>query len=79
MFELTVKNRAEKILLKDIPALRKAMTVGALFIIVGVMLSVTVHPYFLVLPLVVSGGLLLSGVGGFCPMAAVMEKLFDSK
>ena len=79
MFELTVKNRTEKILLKDIPALRKAMTVGALFIIAGVALSVTVHPYFLALPLLVSGGLLLSGVGGFCPMAAIMEKLFGGK
>ncbi len=79
MFELTVKNRAEKIMLKDIPALRKAMTVGALFIIVGVVLSVVVHTYFIALPLLVSGGLLLSGVGGVCPMAAIMEKLFRSK
>jgi hypothetical protein len=79
MFELTVKNQNEKVLLKNIPALRKAMTAGAVFIVIGIVLSVTVHQYFLALPLLVSGGLLLSGVAGVCPMAAIMEKFFGGK
>lgn len=75
MFSLTVNNRSEKVSLKDIPALRQAFLVGAIFIIAGVVLSVTVHSYFLILPLLVSVGLLLSALVGVCPMAAIMENM----
>lgn len=75
MFELTHRTHAEKISLKDLPALRQAFAVGAIFIIVGIGLGVTVSEYFLVLPLLVSFGLSLSAFLGVCPMASILERM----
>jgi hypothetical protein len=75
MFKLTIKNQAEKIALADIPALRQSFFGASVLIITGIVLSIMVHPYFIALPLLVSGGLLFSALAGWCPMAMIMEKM----
>jgi hypothetical protein len=75
MFELTIRGTEQKVALRDIPALRQTFVVASVAIIVGVALSITTHPYFLALPLVISGGLMFAGLVGWCPMATLMGKL----
>lgn len=79
MFKLTVKNQTEKIALADIPALRKSFALASLLIVIGVALSQSVHGAFLILPLLVSVGLMFSALSGWCPMALLMEKYFVKK
>lgn len=54
--------------------LRQALALGSLLVVTGIVLSYTVHPLFILLPLVVSGGLMLSAVAGWCPMIYFLEK-----
>ena len=64
-----------KVLLEHIPAFRQAFVVAALLILSGLFLSYSVHDYFLAVPIMVSGGLLFSGLVGWCPLALVLERM----
>jgi Protein of unknown function (DUF2892) len=79
MFKLTVKNQTEKVALADIPALRKSFAAASLMIVIGVALAQSIHGAFLILPLLVSVGLMFSALAGWCPMALLMEKYFVKK
>ena len=79
MFELKVKGQEAKVLLKNIPVLRQAFVLAGILIIVGTILGITIHQYFLALPLLVSGGLMFSGLVGWCPMAVMLGKLSCNK
>ncbi len=79
MFKLTVKNQSEKVMLADIPALRKSFAVASLMIVIGIALAQSLHGAFLILPLLVSVGLMFSSLSGWCPMAVLMEKYFVKK
>lgn len=75
MFELKVKGQVERVLLKDIPVLRQAFVLASVLILIGTILGIIIHPYFFALPLLVSGGLMFSGLVGWCPMAVLLGKL----
>ncbi len=75
MFELKVRGQVEKVLLKDILVLRQAFVLASVLIIIGTILGINIHPYFFVLPLIVSGGLMFSGLVGWCPMSVILSKL----
>lgn len=79
MFKLTVKNQSEKVALADIPALRKSFAVASLMIVIGIALAQNIHAAFLILPLLVSVGLMFSSLSGWCPMAVIIEKYFVKK
>lgn len=61
--------------LKTMRVLRQALALGSLLIVTGIVLSYTVHPLFILLPLIVSGGLMLSAVVGWCPMIYFLEHM----
>jgi predicted tellurium resistance membrane protein TerC len=75
MFKLTVKNQTEKVALADIPALRQSFAGASILIIIGVALAINGSMWFLILPAMVSVGLLFSSLAGWCPMAMIMEKM----
>lgn len=75
MFELHTKDLTEKVTLKNLPTLRQTFVVGSTFIIVGVTLGLLVHKAFFVLPLLVAGGLMVSGLFGICPMVLFLQKM----
>lgn len=75
MFELKVKGQEAKVLLKNIPVLRQAFVLASVLIIVGTILGITINQYFFALPLLVGGGLMFSGLVGWCPMAVMLGKL----
>lgn len=75
MFELTVRGKVEKVALRDIPVLRQAFVVAGFLILSGLVLGLLLHPGFLALPLLVSGGLIFSGLAGWCPMAVILSML----
>ena len=75
MFTLHTKNISEDITLRQLPTLRQSFIVASTLIIIGIILSVTVHQGFIALPLLVAGGLLFSGIVGFCPMAYFLQLL----
>lgn len=79
MFKLTVKNQIEKVELAHIPALRTSFALASLMIVIGVALAQSVHGAFLVLPLLVSVGLMFSALSGWCPMAVLVEKYIVKK
>ena len=79
MFKLTVKNQTEKVALADIPALRKSFVVASLMIVIGVALAQSIHGAFLILPLLVSVGLMFTALSGWWPIALLMEKYFVKK
>ena len=75
MFALQTKNISETVTLKQLPSLRQSFVVASVLIVLGVLLSQYVHPGFIALSLLVAGGLLFSGVVGFCPMAYIVQKM----
>ena len=79
MFKLTVKNQTEKVALADIPALRKSFALASLMIVIGVALAQSIHGAFLILPLLVSVGLMFTALSGWWPIALLMEKYFVKK
>lgn len=76
MFQLTIKNSNKTVLLSDIKALRISFVVAGLLVLGGAVATIFISQYFLILPMLVAGGLLFSGIIGFCPMAIFIEKLF---
>jgi hypothetical protein len=79
MFKLTVDNQAEKVELRDIPALRKSFAVASLMIVIGIALAQNVHKAFLLLPLMVSVGFMFTALSGWSPLVVLMEKYFVKK
>jgi len=79
MFPLSRKSTLEKITLGDIPALRGAFVVAATLILIGVAGVFFVSAWFLLLPIIVSGGLIFSATFGWCPMAALVEHIVVKK
>lgn len=75
IFKLTVKNQTEKIAISDIPALRQAFAIASFLIVVGVAFAINGSPFFLILPLIVSIGLLFTALAGWCPPASLLEKM----
>lgn len=73
MFKLKTKDIQESVTLKNLPTLRQAFVVASILIFVGLGLGYYLHQGFLLLPLLVGGGLLFSGVFGFCPMVHILQ------
>jgi hypothetical protein len=61
--------------LKNSGPMRQALVLGSLINLVGIILSVTVDPRYIVFSIIVSMGLLISGLIGWCPMAYFLEKV----
>jgi hypothetical protein len=79
IFKLTVNNQTEKIAISDIPALRKAFVFASLVIVIGIALAQSIHGAFLIMPLLVSVGLMFSAMSGWMPLAVIIEKYFLKK
>ena len=75
LFELSISNSQETVSIRQLPVLRQAFVFAGTVVLAGVLLSIFVHQYFLVLPLFVSGGLLFSGLSGYCPLIAILHLL----
>lgn len=75
MSTLKTKGITEAVSLKNLPTLRQAFILASGLIIAGYILESLVNPIFGWLPLVVAGGLLFSGVFGFCPMVYFLQLL----
>lgn len=59
-----------------VPSLfRQSFVVAAVLILSGIVLGYYVYPAFLLLSVLVSGGLLFSAVVGFCPMAIILRHM----
>lgn len=78
-FSIYIKNHTNPVQLADIPVLRQAFAVAAILILIGIAGYLYVHPLFILLPLMVSGGLLVSAVLGACPMVAFLQLLPGNK
>jgi len=48
---------------------------AGLFTLAGILLSLTVHPYWLILSGLVGANLVIFSVTGFCPMAGLLHAL----
>jgi hypothetical protein len=75
MSTLTTKGLTESVTLKNLPTLRQAFIVASSLIIAGYLLEYFVDPIFGWVPLLVAGGLMFSGLVGFCPMLYFLQKL----
>ncbi len=75
MYTLKTKGLTEPVTLKNLPTVRQAFVIAASIIVAGYVLGHVAHPGFNWLPLVVAGGLLFSGLSGFCPMVYFLQKL----
>ena len=72
--QLSIKNTEHTVELENIHSLRYSFMTASLMILGGIILSREVHPYFILLPLLVSFGLLFSGMFGWCPMSLIYER-----
>ncbi len=75
MFKLHTKGISETVTLKNLPTMRQAFVVASILIILGYVLGALVHPYFELLPLLVAGGLMFSGLSGVCPMVLLVQMM----
>lgn len=75
MSTLHTKGITEEVKLCNLPTLRQTFVVASLIIISGYILGYFVHPGFMVLPLLVAGGLMFSGIVGSCPMVNILQKI----
>ncbi len=75
MSTINTKGLTEEVTLKNLPTLRQAFITASALIIAGYVLGYFVHPMFMLLPLLVAGGLMFSGLVGFCPMVHMIQKL----
>jgi rhodanese-related sulfurtransferase len=58
-----------------LPLMRQVQIAAGLLVLVGVVLGVTVHPWFLALSAFVGAGLTFSGVTGYCGMAELLARM----
>jgi hypothetical protein len=68
---VVLKNKKEVVMNLD----RFVLAVGGSFIVVSVVLSVTLSPYWLFFTAFVGANLLQSAFTGFCPLAVILKKL----
>lgn len=61
--------------LMNLRVLRQAFGLAAILILTGVTGAHFINGYFLMLPLMVSGGLLFSSIVGWCPMIHILERM----
>ena len=61
--------------LKNLRVLRQAFGLAAILILTGLAGAYFINAYFLILPLMVSGGLLFSSIVGWCPMIHILERM----
>lgn len=71
----TITGESNNIALRNLSVLRQAFGLASALILVGVIGTYTVHPYFIVLPIMVSGGLMFSATVGWCPMIYILERM----
>lgn len=72
---LHTKGITEEVKLCNLPTLRQSFVAASSIIILGYILGYFIHPGFMVLPLIVAGGLMLSGVTSNCPMVNILQKM----
>jgi hypothetical protein len=58
---------------------RIAFLIAGLFIFTGIILSIFINQWFLLLSAMVGVGLWISALLGYCPMAMLLEKVFDNE
>lgn len=58
-----------------LPIMRQVLLAAGLLVALGTLLAATVSPWFLVIPGFVGGGLIFSGVTGWCGMAMLLGKM----
>jgi len=75
MSKLHTKDINEEVRLCNLPTLRQTFVVASSIIIVGYLLEYFVDPVFHWLPLLVAGGLMFSGLTGFCPMVHIVQAM----
>jgi hypothetical protein len=75
MFTLHTKHHTEPITLRQLPTLRQAFVVASVIIVLGYVLAWSIDERFIYLPLLVAGGLLVSGTVGVCPMVYLLQLL----
>lgn len=73
IFSIPVTGTDQEVNLQQLSVLRQAFVVAGSLIWGGVALAVFVHSTFVVVPVIVGGGLLLSGLIGKCPMVAILK------
>lgn len=59
---------------RSIPIMRQVQIIAGFLILLGVLLSLLIHPAFLTLVSLVGAGLLFAGVSGFCGMAILLSR-----
>ena len=62
-------------LTKRLPLMHQVMLVAGGLVLLGYVLSVTVHPNFILLSVFVGAGLFVSGLTGWCGMAIILSKM----
>lgn len=68
---LPVERRGRKV----IPLDRQMRATAGIFIFLGALLALTVHPLFAWIPLLMGVGLFASGITGICPMTGVIARM----
>lgn len=71
----SVTTQKETVTLGSVTTLRQSFITASVLILTGIILAHFVDQRFLLLPLMVSGGLMFSGVMGWCPMARILQKM----
>lgn len=60
---------------KAFPLMQQVQITAGFLVVIGVVLSVFVHPYFVGLSGFVGAGLMFAGITGLCPMASFIAKM----
>ncbi len=59
----------------NLKVLRQAFGLASVLILVGVYGGYFVSQYFLLLPILVAGGLMFTSIRGWCPMIHILEQM----
>lgn len=59
----------------SLPIMRQVQIIVGSLILFGMVLSLTVSPWFLIIPTFLGGGLIFAGVTGFCGLATILDRL----
>ncbi len=62
-------------LTKRLPLMRQVMLAAGVLVLLGYVLSVTLHSNFILLSVFVGAGLSMSGLTGWCGMALILSKM----
>ncbi len=58
-----------------LPITQQVFVAAGLLIWIGLLLAYVLHPWFLLLPLIVGSGLLFAGLTGWCGMALLLARM----